>query len=519
MSTNLDVLLVKAREHKTLYVENIEDVRIGYIDALLQIKGLATKILDFSFIPYESNGVSDEELLVNIFAEFSPSIIIFFVDKHPTNGPAYTIELLDWLQTNTTINRTHITLYGNTQIDIPEFFRHNIDSVILGEEESAINLVMAVINKEPYKHLEGIAYQNDDNSVCWQKALLNYSLDELPFPTRYALNKESLNTYCASILSSRGCFGKCNYCYIRAKEKFFGEYPLRVRSIPNIVDEVEALYKMGVTEFYFCDDEFLLLGNQGIERVRAFTNEILRRNIIIKYSIYSRSNCINKEIVKLLVNSGLYCVFLGVESFSQTTLDRLNKNITVQTNINAINILLEYGVHIRLGMIMFDRYTTLEEFRITLNILKDVIESKPELVFQSMFFSNVLIPLSDTPAKEFCDDKKQLSGYENSIAREHYARRSRVGKECYVFENKEISDIYTCVAYMAEELTLKCINDENTFFIHPDTSIEYRLTHITMFSVNLIEVIYNLIINGSGIKICIDEVDRQIQKYYLPLAS
>lgn len=519
MCDRAEVLLVKAREHKTAYIENIEDVRIGYIDALLKKSGIVTKILDFSFVPFALDGIKDKELLAKYYANCSPKIVIFFIDKHPTNSPAYTVELLDYLQDNLTDDKVHITLYGNTQVDMTEFFRHNIDSVILGEEESAISLVKAVINKEEYKQLNGIAYQNDEQIICWNKPLLNYQLDDLPLPTRYALNKNSLNTYCASILSSRGCFGKCNYCYMRSKEKFFGEYPVRMRSIPNIVDEIEALYRTGVTEFYFCDDEFLLVGNQGIERVKLFANEIQRRNISIRFSIYSRSNCINDEIVRILVNSGLYCVFLGIESFSQSALDRLNKNLTVQENLNAINVLLEYGVHIRLGMIMFDRYTTPEEFHATLTTLKSVFSSKPELVFQSMFFSNVLIPLADTPAKRFCNNDQPMNGYENKIVQENYSRRSRTGKEKYIFESREISDIYSCVAYMADKLIIKCINDENIFFIHPDTAIMNRLMYVTKFSVELIDFIYNAIMGGSSVEVCIEEVERRIHNYYLQVAS
>ena len=131
--SHLDVLLVKAREHKIKYTENVEDVRIGYIDASLKNNSVSTHILDFAFS--QNDYTKDSCELINYVQIARPKIIIFFIDKHPTNSPAYTIELLDTLVYNVDLKSSHITLYGNTQVDYDEFFEHKINSVILGEEE------------------------------------------------------------------------------------------------------------------------------------------------------------------------------------------------------------------------------------------------------------------------------------------------------------------------------------------------------------------------------------------------
>lgn len=508
----VDVLLVKAREHKTIYIENIEDIRIGYVDSILKRNRINTHIIDFSF--YFTDPASDSETLIEYITANRPKIIIFFIDKHPTNSPAHTIELLETLLSETELKDTHISFYGNTHVNITSFFENSIGSVILGEEYSALSLVDCILNGGVLDSVDGIAYRNINGDITVNRVQLQANLDDLPFPTRYALDSIERNTYCASILASRGCFGKCTYCYLRSKEKYFGNYPLRLRSIENIIDEIEQLYKLGVTDFYFSDDEFLQPGYIGNERVRILVEKIKEKKLGIKFSIYSRSDCINETIVKSLSSVGLYCVFLGVESLCPSVLERYNKGLTVDDSINAINILKKYNVHIRLGMIMFDPQTTIEELYCTISALKDLLKTKPELIFQSLFFSNALIPLEDTPSINLLNVSSK-STISNSVMQENYSRRSRSKKNNYYFSNNTVSDIYTCVEFMAQKLLHYCIHDENSVYNHEySAELEFRLLHLTQFAVELLDLIFTEITHGKNVEQCIAEIELLIDKYY-----
>ena len=55
------VFLVKAREHKVKYIENIEDIRLGYVDAVLKKNGIRTQIIDLSFC--QNYALSDVEVI------------------------------------------------------------------------------------------------------------------------------------------------------------------------------------------------------------------------------------------------------------------------------------------------------------------------------------------------------------------------------------------------------------------------------------------------------------------------
>ncbi|MCI9142839.1 MAG: radical SAM protein [Lachnospiraceae bacterium] len=509
----VEVLLIKVKEHKIKYVENVEDVRLGYVDALLKKNRIDTYIMDLAFCQHDP--LEDKEKIREFIVGNSPKIVIFFIDKHPTNGPANTIELLDNLFAEGIFEGVRVAVYGNTHVDMESFFEHKVDSVILGEEDSALSYVKCVLNDGEYEDVEGIAYLNAEMNVCVNSASLRESLDELPFPTRYALNSTTINNYCASILSSRGCFGRCTYCYLRSKEKYFNRYPLRLRSVKNVVDEIESLYKLGVTEFYFSDDEFLQINSNAISRVVDFVEELKYRDLSINYSIYARADCINEEIVQILAESGLYCVFLGVESFSQNVLDRYNKGTLVETNVNAIRILQNNNVRVRLGMIMFDTMTTPEELYETILTLKKVMDYKPELIFQSMFFSNALIPLSDTPALSLLKNVKEDDMIFNNSIQANYEKRSRSGVFKYSFMDGRISDIYTCTEKMAERLLTNCIKDENELFLHGySEKCATRLTHITLFAIELLESIFISIMDGICVEECNKKIALSIDEYY-----
>lgn len=509
----VDVLLVKAREHKTHYIENMEDIRIGYLDAVFRKERINTHIIDFSFSLCNPN--DDSNILAEYVSKYCPRIIIFFIDKHPTNSPAYTIELFESLIQRNLLDDIHISFYGNTHVNIDSFFSNRIGSVILGEEYSALALVNCILRGESIEAVDGIAYIDKTGVLRLNPASLQIDLDKLPSPTRYALNQIKMSSYCASILSSRGCFGKCTYCYLRSKEKYFGKYPLRFRSIESIIHEIEALYIQGVTDYYFCDDEFLQPYAAGIERVRAFSKKIKEKDLHIKFSIYSRADCINEEIVHILSEVGLYCVFLGVESFSQSVLNRYNKGLSVEDSLNAIAVLKKYNIHIRLGMIMFDPLTTVEELSCTVSTLQQILKTKPTLIFQSLFFSNVLIPLNNTPSIELLQISQNSTRSPNPLVQNNYVRRSRTTTESYRFTSNVVSDIYSCVEYMAQKLLILCIKDENSvYFEGYSVEVESRLLYITRFAVELLSHIINSICKKNSVEQCKTELDAMINSYF-----
>ncbi len=276
----------------------------------------------------------------------------------------------------------HINLYGH----FPTFAFKDllteypfIDSITIGEpEETFLGLAEAVLNNSPNSVLttiDGLAFNVSDsktgNIIRNRPRKPSSHLDKLPSPFRndYELKKKKgISTY---ILASRGCYGKCTFCYL---DNFYGdESQWRGRSPQNIFNEISDIYnKHGERHFYFADANFFGPGRKGKERAGKLAGLIADSGIKIKFGIECRVNDVEDATIDALVKSGLVDVFLGVESGSQRSLTKFRKFTTVEENRSAIYTLRKYGIEPNYGFIMFEPDSTLADVRANFEFLKEM---------------------------------------------------------------------------------------------------------------------------------------------------
>ncbi|MFX0140939.1 MAG: B12-binding domain-containing radical SAM protein, partial [Candidatus Hodarchaeota archaeon] len=149
------------------------------------------------------------------------------------------------------------------------------------------------------------------------------NLDEIPFPNYFDFNlSEYLNSFINfQIIGSRGCsWGKCTYCTLYKCSDY------RARSIENIVNEIEYLSAtFNIFNFQFFDSWL------PPSRLRALSEEILRRDINIRFGFFARPiRAYNPELMKLAYRAGAYKVRWGVESGSPHVIDLMNKGTKVE---------------------------------------------------------------------------------------------------------------------------------------------------------------------------------------------
>ena len=127
----------------------------------------------------------------------------------------------------------------------------------------------------------------------------------------------------------------------------------------NIADEMEYLYKAKrITYFSFTDDNFIGGSKHGNERAYMFVDELKKRNIPIRFNMEIRVTDATRDLLSALKSVGLYHVNMGIESGSQSMLDRWKKGIYVQDSINAIQIVEAVGLRYNINYILVDAYTT-----------------------------------------------------------------------------------------------------------------------------------------------------------------
>jgi radical SAM superfamily enzyme YgiQ (UPF0313 family) len=330
----------------------------GYAAGMLKEKGHEVKIVEGYL-----DGLSYEEI-AHILEAFRPDILGVHMVYHWKKDEA----LFDFLaRVKADSHAGMITAYGF----YPSIAYRNIlgecaavESVILGEPELPFAALAGAASSTPSPAIPGLAVRNGSGEITHSPQRPLEDLDSLPFPVRtealYRLPEINL-------LGSRGCYGKCTFCYI---DSFYGGgLPWRFRSPENILQEITRIIaEKGAKDFYFTDPNFFGPGRSGQERARRIAS--LLKPLQIRFGIEGRVNDIHDETIGPLVEAGLRHILIGLESGKDDSLKRMNKMTTVAQNEAALRVLRKHGVEPNVGFIMFEPDSTASDIRINFEFLK-----------------------------------------------------------------------------------------------------------------------------------------------------
>jgi len=211
-----------------------------------------------------------------------------------------------------------------------------LDGIIYGEGECTfLEIVSKIERKEQLTGIKGSIVRENGRIVSNPPRPLIANLDGIPFPDRdlvcgkdyippSATYKKLPHTY---IYCSRGCSYTCIYC---DTEKL-----LRVRSPSNIVDEIEyCANKYSIKDFTLLDNAISVYR----ERINGICEEILRRKLNIVWSTELRVDAVSLDKLRLMKKAGCWKILYGIESGVQKNLDFLNKKISIDEIIRAVNL-------------------------------------------------------------------------------------------------------------------------------------------------------------------------------------
>lgn len=342
----------------------IEDLGIEYISSFLKINGYPETIL----LHCQLDDVSCDDL-ESILIDIKPDIVGLSISFESTDyiGGIESAKLIKKLYPN-----TKVFAGGHAATFLHERLMEDciyIDYIVLGEGElTTLALIDCLKNVQSIENVKGIIYRSGSSLSYTQKRQLIADLNSLPFADRSVYSKHKPEY--ALIESSRGCWGKCNFCSVPA---FFGHgigKMWRSRSAKNIVDEVEQVVNnWGVLKFDFVDDNFLGFGEIAEEKIFEFYELVKMKNLKIEFNIACRVESVNLSQLLLLREIGLKKVYIGIESGSNITLKRYGKNTSKEDNKKAINIIKQLDIEAKLCLIMFDPWTTMKELNETIDFI------------------------------------------------------------------------------------------------------------------------------------------------------
>jgi len=222
----------------------------------------------------------------------------------------------------------------------------SIDYIIRGEGEQVLyRLVEALRNKTSLTDICRLAYRGPDGTIHSNDG--RYELDtfhvdpaEIPdvFIARYR-NHYISPRMVMSIEASRGCRYACHFCTIR---NFLGE-GVRYKKPVEVVDEIDGYVRhFQLKRFRFIDNTF----TENKEFVYSIVEEIKKRGLHkkIKWGALTRISCIEPALLKSLRSANCFALSLGVESYSQETLDGYKKGISLEQIQESFALMKEHGI-------------------------------------------------------------------------------------------------------------------------------------------------------------------------------
>jgi len=283
-----------------------------------------------------------------------------------------------------------------------DFEEHYIDAIFIGYADLTFKEYIRKLEKrEDVESIPNLVLRKKEQFIYTGRQPFNVDLNSLPFPARH-LNQQNQKRYhnsyrnrMAMIMTSRGCPFRCTFC--ACWKIMDGEFV--TRNAKSIVQEIQSLPDE-VKVIYFSDDNTFV----NIKRAWELSEMLKENRINKKIQMYARANTIVKhpDLFDSLRDSGLQNLTVGIESFRNEDLARVNKKTTVDMNNEAIHILKQLGINILAHFLVFPEYTV-EDF----NRLYRYVEEKN--LFKPAY--PVLTPLPGTELFDQSSDNLLIKDY------------------------------------------------------------------------------------------------------------
>jgi radical SAM superfamily enzyme YgiQ (UPF0313 family) len=379
--------------------QRYSNLGIGYLASTLQHSGYRVEVFDFE---------ADRQQILDAANALRPVLIGFsliFQSYIPWFG-----SLIRYLRDNGV--DCHFTMgghfpslsYERTLELIPE-----LDSVARFEgEHTLLELVDFLSTGRPWHAIHGLAYRKGDAIVATPMRHLVDDLDALPYPLRSFGDGAILGRNITPMLASRGCARTCSFCSIHMFYRTAPGKVVRTRKPAEVVKEMRFLleeHKRSV--FLFQDDDFPLFGPVWRRWTAEFVNEIHRNGLTgrVAWKINCRADAVEPELFRKMHEAGLYMVYMGLESGTEEGLKTLHKQITVEQNIRAVEILKEIGIIFEFGFMLLDPSSTFESVRANVKFLRTVAgDGSAGVTFGRM------VPYDGTPIKDDLERAGRLKG-------------------------------------------------------------------------------------------------------------
>ena len=343
----LDLLLINSFwgfNKKNIWKEisgTLPPLGLASIAALVREKGFGVKIIDMQAEKMDLYGLAD--FLKGIS---QPRFVGISATTLSINNAYKISSVMKKVFPNTKVvfGGHHPTALSDEVIN-----KNEIDIVVRGEGEITME---ELLKGSPLNEIDGIVYKDKNGKIIFNKERkFIEDINILPIPAYDLLPMDkycpSMGSYkrlpAVSMIVSRGCPGKCAFCY-----RIFGQ-KARIKSAKNIYKEIKYLQdNFGIKEVNFYDDTFTTFK----ENVANLCQIIIQGKADITWSCFSRIGFVDYNLLKLMKRAGCHQIMYGIESADEEILKNIKKEISLELAKKSIFLTKKAGINCR-GAFMF----------------------------------------------------------------------------------------------------------------------------------------------------------------------
>ncbi|MFA5142634.1 MAG: radical SAM protein [Candidatus Omnitrophota bacterium] len=236
--------------------------------------------------------------------------------------------------------------------EMMDMFRGRLDFAFSGEAEIGFPKLLDCL-KNGGRNFDGVP------GLMWREGAVLKSnpktvsedLDNIPMPAWDLIRPETYPESqhgaffkqfpIAPIMITRGCPYPCTFC---AGGTVSGK-KVRHRSIDNVLKELIYLNKeRGIKEFHVIDDNFTM----DMGYAKEFLRRLKALNLGMTWAVPNgvRMDALDDELLKLMKETGLYMISLGIESGSDKVLRDMKKSLTISKIKECVKRINDGGIDV-----------------------------------------------------------------------------------------------------------------------------------------------------------------------------
>ncbi len=287
------------------------------------------------------------------------------------------------------------------------FQNSQVDFVVTGGDYDflVLNLCNYLVKKDIIE--PGIYYRDGGKIKNTGVFRLEHDLNSLPFIDRqltrwklYAYEngnyKRTPGTY---IMSARDCWwGKCSFC------SWPTLYPkFRARKPENVLDEISMLIERHHVREIMDDSGSFPVGEWLEDFCRGLISRGHNKKIYLDCNM--RFGALNKENFALMKKANFRLLLFGLESANQDTLDRIKKNMKVESVIQDCEAATRAGLFPHITIMFGYPWESYEDALNTLKLGKWLLKKGYAYTMQA----TIVVPYPGTPLFEECQKRGWLN--------------------------------------------------------------------------------------------------------------